>query len=51
MIDLLPFRRASKSGGRRGRPRLLTERGQGLALLVFALALLFLLVLVAKGRL
>jgi hypothetical protein len=47
MIELLPFRRAP----RRGRPRLLTERGQGLALLILALALLFLVAALAKGRL
>ncbi|GEM_PF-2104451 len=47
MIDLLPFRRAP----RRGRPQLLTERGQGLAVLIFGLALLFLIVALAKGRL
>jgi len=44
LIDFLPFRR-------RSRPQLLNERGQGLALLMFALAVLFLVVLVAKGRL
>lgn len=35
---------------RRARPQLLNERGQGLAVLLLGLALLFLFVLVAKGR-
>lgn len=39
--------------GRRpaSRPRLLSERGQGLALLIFGLALLFAVCLIAKGKL
>lgn len=44
MLDFLPFRR-------RARPQLLNERGQGLALLLFGLALLFAVALIAKGRL
>lgn len=39
--------------GRRpaSRPRLFTERGQGLALLICGLAVLFAVCLIAKGRL
>lgn len=33
------------------RGRVLNERGQGLALLIFGLAILFLICLLAKGRL
>jgi len=43
LIEFRPFRR-------RARPQLLNERGQGIAVLMLGLAVLFLLVLMAKGR-